>query len=83
MSDYPIVMVCMDLRDVQNTCREFAKNNSIHGIERYGIAKCKIISNGKEYWILHKSVYREWCKGRTYYRGGKLMHSDYEVKEQR
>lgn len=83
MKDYPIVIVGWDLKDVQNICREFIKNNLINSIERKGQAKWKIISNSKEYWILHKSDYEVWCKGRTYYKDGKLMHSGYELKEQK
>lgn len=82
MNEFPIIIVGENLRDVQNICREFAKNNPIHSIERKGSARWKIISNDKEYWVLHRSDYAEWCKGRTYYKDGKLMHSGYELKEQ-
>lgn len=83
MSEYPIVIVGENLREVKKLCREFAEQNLINGIERKGQAKWKINSNGKEYWILHRSYYEEWCKGRTYYKDGILMHSGYELKEQK
>lgn len=80
MNEYPTVIVGINLRDVRNICIEFAKNNPTCNIERKGQAKCKITSNSKEYWVIHKCYYEEWCKGRTYYIDGKLYHSGYELK---
>lgn len=81
MSEYPIIIVGDSLKDVQDLCREFAKNNPVHGIERKGQAKYKIISNKTEYWVMHRSYLEDWCKGRTYYQNGKLMHSGYPIEE--
>lgn len=83
MNEHPIVVIGNDLREVQDLYRKFAQQNSIHSFERKGQAKFKIESNEREYWIMHKSYYEEWCKGRTYYKDGKLMHSGYELKEQK
>lgn len=80
MSEYPIVIVGTDLITTQNICREFVKSNPINSIERKGQAKWKIISNGKEYWIMHENCYEEWRKGRTYLLDGQKMHSGYPIK---
>lgn len=78
MSKYPIVILGENLKETQNICREFVRQNPVNSVERKGQAKYKFTSNEKEYWIMHKSYYEEWCKGRTYWKNGKLMHSGYE-----
>lgn len=80
MSNYPIVMVGNNLKNTQLIFKDFVRNNPIKTIKRLGQCNFKIETNGKEYWIMHKCYYEEWCKGRTYYLNGKLMHSGYELK---
>lgn len=83
MSNYPYVIIGTNLRNCQMIYRDFVKNNPIQSIKRYGQCQFKIKSNGKEYWIIHQSYYEIWCKGKTYYMNDKLMHSGYEIKEQK
>lgn len=83
MNSYPNVIIGNNLRNTQNICRDFVKNNSIQTIKRLGQCQFRIEANGKVYWIMHKGYYEEWCKGRTYYLDGILMHSGYRLKEQK
>lgn len=81
MSKYPIVILGYDLRETQEICRKFVRDNSINSVRRIGQCEFKFEVNGNEIWIMHKSCYDEWCKGRTYYYDEKLMHSGFELKE--
>ena len=83
MNNYPIVIIGNNLKNTQAICSDFVENNSIKTVKRFGQCKFKIETDENEYWIMLEDDYVQWCKGRTYYLDGKLMHSNYELKEQK
>lgn len=82
MDNYIQVIVCHNLKDTIEMCRKFMRAHNIEKVERFGQANYRFISEGKEYAIMNHLDYEQWCKGKTYIKDGKLMHSGYELKEQ-
>lgn len=73
------VIVCGYARDLTQTCFDYVEKNKEQVFRFYtknyiGIAELK---NGDEVWIIPSSIYKNWCKGRTYMIDGKKYHSGY------
>lgn len=82
MSKYPRIIYGYDLRETQYMCKQFMKDNPTAKVKRVGQWEFKFEVNGEETWIMHHTHYEEWCKGRTYYNDGKLMHSGYPIESE-
>lgn len=75
------VIVCEYARDFKTTFFNFLEQNKDNLFKYYntyliGVAELK---DGREVWIMPYIEYKQWCKGRTYIKNGKILHSDYPV----